>query len=275
MRFAFAMLLSACVSWPMAATAQQADTLADIRQELSVLYVEIQRLKRELSTTGAPSVDVGGNSVLERVSAIEAELQRLTQQTEQLDHRVQQIVADGTNRIGDLEFRLVELEGGDLSQLGETPRLGGEDPDAPSGGLGLGGSLPSTGPELAVGEQARFDAARAALNDGDAQRALDLFSDYTTDYPGGALIGQAHFYRGEALTELAQNAPAARAYLDSFSADPASEVAPRALYNLGLRLADLNQVSEACVTLGEVQVRFPDTDVSFDAGAERRALGCN
>ena len=109
----------------------------------------------------------------------------------------------------------------------------------------------------------------------DAQRALDLFSDYTTDYPGGALIGQAHFYRGEALTELAQNAPAARAYLDSFSADPASEVAPRALYNLGLRLADLNQVSEACVTLGEVQVRFPDTDVSFDAGAERRALGCN
>ena len=81
MRFAFAMLLSACVSWPMAATAQQTDTLADIRQELSVLYVEIQRLKRELSTTGAPSVDVGGNSVLERVSAIEAELPRLTQQT--------------------------------------------------------------------------------------------------------------------------------------------------------------------------------------------------
>ena len=260
------------------ATAQEearAQTLADIRQELSVLFVEIQNLRRELATTGAPQTFQPGASVLSRVDAIETELQRLTAKTEELEFLITRIITDGTNRIGDLEFRLVELEGGDLSQLGETPRLGGEDPDAPSGGLGLGGSLPSTGPELAVGEQARFDAARAALNDGDAQRALDLFSDYTTDYPGGALIGQAHFYRGEALTELAQNAPAARAYLDSFSADPASEVAPRALYNLGLRLADLNQVSEACVTLGEVQVRFPDTDVSFDAGAERRALGCN
>ena len=29
----------------------RAETLADIRQELSVLYVEVQRLKRELSAT--------------------------------------------------------------------------------------------------------------------------------------------------------------------------------------------------------------------------------
>lgn len=99
-------------------------TLADIRQELTVLHVEVQRLNRELSTTGAPATSLAGSSVLERVTAIEAELQRLTAQTEQLTHRVQSIVQDGTNRIGDLEFRLVELEGGDLSQLGETSTLG-------------------------------------------------------------------------------------------------------------------------------------------------------
>ncbi len=40
---------------PHFAAAQQDQTLADIRQELSVLFVDVQRLKRELSTTGWPS----------------------------------------------------------------------------------------------------------------------------------------------------------------------------------------------------------------------------
>ena len=35
------------------AMAQDAETLADVRQELTVLFVEVQKLKRELSTTGA------------------------------------------------------------------------------------------------------------------------------------------------------------------------------------------------------------------------------
>ena len=50
--------------------AQTEQTLADIRQELTVLHVEIQRLKRELSTTAAPSVPLNGTSVLDRVSEI-------------------------------------------------------------------------------------------------------------------------------------------------------------------------------------------------------------
>lgn len=41
---------------------EQDQTLADIRQELSVLYVDLQRLKRELSTTGAPSGAAGAPS---------------------------------------------------------------------------------------------------------------------------------------------------------------------------------------------------------------------
>ena len=119
-------VLAAVVATAGVAQAQDQQTLADIRQELTVLHVEVQRLKREFSTTGSPAPNLSGSSVLERVDAIEAELQRLTRQTEQLNQRVQNIVTDGTNRIGDLEFRLVELEGGDLSTLGETSTLGGD-----------------------------------------------------------------------------------------------------------------------------------------------------
>ncbi|MEL6652920.1 MAG: hypothetical protein AAFQ87_19130, partial [Bacteroidota bacterium] len=42
------------------------ETLADLRQELSVLTVEMQKLRRELSTTGSPNVVVGGDT-LQRV----------------------------------------------------------------------------------------------------------------------------------------------------------------------------------------------------------------
>ncbi|HBB83852.1 MAG TPA: tol-pal system protein, partial [Sulfitobacter sp.] len=50
---------------PAALMAQDNDqTLADIRQQLTVLSVEVQKLRRELSTTGGGSVETGGNSVL-------------------------------------------------------------------------------------------------------------------------------------------------------------------------------------------------------------------
>ena len=103
LRFAFCLCLE---------LKDRAQTLADIRQDLNILYVEVQRLKGELSTTQGPSVSVAAGSVLERVQSIETELQRLTALSEELQFRVERVVQDGTNRVGDLEFRLVELEGG-------------------------------------------------------------------------------------------------------------------------------------------------------------------
>ena len=123
----FAIVFALCfATLPLKVAAQDDQTLADIRQELTMLYVEVQRLRRELSTTGSAGIQTGGDTVLERMSVIESELQRLTSKTEQLEFRVNRIVEDGTNRIGDLEFRLVELEGGDIGALGETTTLGGD-----------------------------------------------------------------------------------------------------------------------------------------------------
>jgi hypothetical protein len=67
--------------------------------------------------------------MLQRMDAIEAEIRRLTALTEDLQIRVDSVVRDGTNRVGDLEFRLCELETDcDISSLGETPNLGGVEP---------------------------------------------------------------------------------------------------------------------------------------------------
>ena len=257
--------------------AQSAETLADIRQELTVVYVEIQKLKRELSTTGAPSTGtVGqGGSALQRIDAIEAELQRLTSKTEELEFRINSVVSDGTNRIGDLEFRLCELEPDcDIGQLGETPSLGGVDVPATAAPTSVPQTPVEDGPQLAVGEQADFDRAQDVLEQGDFRRAAELFATFAETYPGGPMTAEAHLKRGEALGQLGENTASARAYLEAFSADQDGPQAPQALYRLGEMLGELGQSQEACVTLAEVGVRFPQSGVVANAEQARARLNC-
>lgn len=265
-----AFLLAMCLGGTPA-LAQDA-TLADIRQELSVLTVEMRKLQRELSTTSGAQVTIGGDT-LQRIDLIESELRRLTAHTETLDLRIAAVVRDGTNRVGDLEFRLCELEPGcDIATLGETPALGGADtPAAPA---------PAPAPaepeaEFALGERGDFDRARAALDAGDLQSATTLFSQFAETYPAGPLTSEAHYYRGQALAKLGQVAPAARAYLASFSGAPQGPVAAEALLGLGTSVGALGQQKEACVTLGEVAVRFPSSSAVNGAQAERARLGCS
>ncbi|WP_170545164.1 tol-pal system protein YbgF [Ruegeria arenilitoris] len=268
-------VLAAVVATAGMAQAQDQQTLADIRQELTVLHVEVQRLKREFSTTGSPAPNLSGSSVLERVDAIEAELQRLTRQTEQLNQRVQNIVTDGTNRIGDLEFRLVELEGGDLSTLGETSTLGGDTQITAAAP-----ATPTTPPvieqgELAVGEQADFDAAAQALAEGNFQAAADQFAQFDTSYPGSPLAPEANLKRGQALEGLGDTREAARAFLASFTGDSEGVFAPEALFELGAALGRLGQTDQACITLSEVGVRFPSSATVSAATQEMASLGCS
>jgi len=260
------------------ASAQDSETLADIRQELTVLHVEVQKLKRELSTTGGAGTATSGGSVLDRVNAIEDELRRLTAKTEQLQFRVEQVVTDGTRRIGDLEFRLVELEGGDVSQLGETTTLGGQ---------ALNGDEPRTdmpdmttgteedAPQLAVGEEADFEAAREALEAGEFAAAAEKLETFNDIYPGSPLGQQAQLAYGAALEGQGDIKAAARAYLDAFRLAPNGAHAPEALFRLGKGLGQLGQTTEACTTLAEVGVRFPGGEPASKAEAERTRLGCS
>lgn len=282
MRFALIVALGLAFG-PVAAQAQDAQTLADVRQELTVLNVEVQKLRRELSTTGGASVSVTGGSVLERVNAMESELQRLTSKTEELENRINRVVTDGTNRIGDLEFRLVELEGGDVGSLGQTSTLGGGEMPAtmapatpvpaPADPL-ANTSTPTNTAELAVGEKTDFERAKAALADGDFRSAADQFATFNQTYPGGPLGPEADLRRGDALDGMGDTREAARAYLASFSADPAGPVAAEALYQLGSSLGALGQTQEACVTLGEVASRFPTSPFVAQAQSERSVLAC-
>jgi len=268
--------LCLCLAAPMVAAQDRSQTLADIRQELSVLYVEIQRLRGELNTTGGVQGSGGGGTVLTRVDTIEAELRRLTGLTEDLQIRIDRVVTDGTNRIGDLEFRLCELEPDcDVGSLGETPSLGGVDVQQGSASMApLAPSVPG-GANMAVAEQSDFDRARDAFESGDYANAAQLFETFTQTYPGGPMSAEAHFLRGQAEAQQGAWSRAARAYLDAFTADPEGPRGPASLFRLGSALGQLGQTDEACMTLGEVGVRYPSDPASVEASAERARLGCS
>ena len=268
-----ALLVGGMVAPGMSHAQDRAQTLADIRQEMTVLYVELQKLKRELSTTGGARANLAAAGTLERLDQLEQELGRLTSKTEELENRINRIVKDGTNRLGDLEFRLVELEGGDVSKLGETTTLGG-DMEAPALTDPANPEPAEDAPELAVGEKRDFARAKDLLEQGDAKQAAQLLARFKEDYPGSPLAPDVDYFHGEALLALGDTANAARAYLDSFSASPNGGRAPDALYKLGLTLGDLGQKNEACISLGEVATRFPGAPAIADAQKAMQDLGC-
>ena len=268
-RLAFA--LAAALALPAQA---QDTTLADIRQDLAVLNVEMQRLTRELSTTGGPGTQLAGTSIPDRVDSMEAQLAALTARVEAVSARVEAVSRDGGNRIEDLRFQLCELTTDcDLGALPDAGPLGGAT-DTAVAAAPAAPAQPSGGANLAVSEQAQFDAARSALEGGDAALAAERFGSFLQAYPSGPLSGEAKLLRASALAASGQPSEAARAYLGAFTDDPEGPGAAQALLGLGSALGRLGQASEACVTLSEIEIRFPASPTVAEARSARAELGC-
>lgn len=265
---------------PFPALAQdKAQTLADLQAELARLSADFNGLKAELVQSGAAASGAAGGDALQRMDAIEAALTRITAKTEEIELKVNRVVSDGTNRIGDIEFRLCEAtEGCDPSNIPETPVLGGDTaaaaPAATAPVVGADPAPAADAPELAMGEKNDFDRAKGVLGQGDFRAAADLFATFTQSYPGSPLSEEANFNRGEALSKLNETANAARAYLEAFSGKPDGPFAAESLLKLGQALGSLGQTPDACVTLAEVGNRFPGTIHATNAQVSMQGLGC-
>ena len=280
MRWLFALTLLL----PLPALAQDAQSLADVKAELAQLAAQFLTLKQELVSSGAAANGSAGGDALQRLDAIEAALTKLTAKTEEVELKLNSVVSDGTNRIGDIEFRLCELtEGCDPSTLPVTPDLGALASGAPAAAATENtAAAPATptapavteGVELALNEKADFERAKAVLDSGDFLGAADLFKTYAQSYPGGPLVPQADLYRGDALTTAGDTAGAARAFLDAFSASQTGPLAGQSLTKLGQALGKLGQGPEACVTLAEVGKRFPGSADEATAKAAMATQGC-
>lgn len=272
--------LDAAPAAPAAAPADAA-TLADLRGQLQQLTGELQGLRAELVASGAAGFQAaGGDSAIDRMNAMEAQLSKLTGQTEQLQHEIQRVVRDGTRRIGDIEFRLCEMDPAcDLGALMTQPDLGSQ------GGGGAGVSIgsraqPPVAPEESgakrptSAEQQDFDRAQEVLGQGDFLRAADLFAAVAQTHAGGPLTAESLFMRGQALDSAGQAEGAAAAWLEAFAADPDGARSPESLLGIARIVSQTDDPLTACLYLSEIPVRFAGTDAATEAERRMAALDC-
>ncbi len=260
-------------------------TLADLRTELGQLTQDLQSLRSELVASGpAGFAMAGGDSAIDRMNAMEARLAQLTGQTEQLQNRIDRIVKDGTTRIGDIEFRLCEMEPNcDLGSL-TTPDLGGQGGGAaPAPVPGQQGSLnrgsnvttTSTAGVATEAERADFDRAREVLGQGDFRKAAELFATVAKAHAGGALTSEALFLRGAALDSAGDLQEAGVAWLASFASDPNGPFAADALLGLSRATTELGKPGDGCPYLFEIETRFPDSEQAAEATRRLEASDCD
>ncbi len=266
-----------------------ATTLTEMQTALRAVSADLQALRAELLASGASGFEAaGGDSAIDRMNAMESQIAALTEQTEQLANRIKRVVADGTNRIGDIEFRLCEMDPNcDLGAL-MTAELGRK-----SGGGMTHGADPAPQPsdisavtlppleEPAAGsappteEEAReFASARAAVEAGDWPKAITELDHLATAHAGGPLTAEALYLRGVAEQASDQIEPAARSWLTAFSAAPDGPRAPASLLALSQAMVTLGTPADACPHLSELTRRFPGAPEAAQAATMSAEAGC-
>lgn len=236
-------------------------TLDDIRGDISVLSQQLEDLRSELNSTGSTELNVrDAASALVRIDEVSADLRAALGRVEALEIKVQQVIEDGTRRIGDIEFRLSELEGGDPALNPPTTPLGGVESQS----------------EVINPERQAFNDAKKALEAGDSVAAASQLAAFLGNFPDGPLTSEARFLQGEALAMQGDYQNAARSYLSGFSGAPDGAFAPRSLYGLSVSLFQLGQGEQACLTLAEIQIRYTDIDEALarDIIEQRGAMAC-
>jgi hypothetical protein len=193
-----------------------------------------------------------------------------------LQIRVDSIVRDGTNRVGDLEFRLCELEPDcDIASLGETPNLGGVEPSARPVQSSHRVSGTGGGPQLAVAEQDDFDRARAAFDAGDYAAAAAALRGLHPDLSRRPLERRGAFPARRGRGAAGRMEPRRARLSRQLHRRPGRPPGAGGADCAGRSLGRLGQVEEACVTLAEVAVRYPGDPAVGRGEAERFNLGCS
>lgn len=305
-----AVLCAGLAAGPAAAQSWTAsgESIEDLRYRLGLIDAELQDIRARLGSvapddgTGDASASPGGGAsgdVLVRLDRLEAEIRRLTGTVERLEFRQRRMAEDAARRFGDVEFRLTELEGGDVTALAPQRPLGGVGA-AEDGGTGAGRSEPgeaspdgraAAGPsgqgapgarELASTAPAGRempDALGAGIEDvqqGRFEEGEARLAGFLEDNPDSALAPRAHYWLGQSHFVRGDFREAARVFLAGYNDAPSGDMASRNLLQLGVTLGRLGQTREACLTLREVRNRFPDgdRDVLTAADVEADNLAC-
>ena len=238
-----------------------------MKKQLEEMQAELGRLRGVIAAGGG-------------IAAVEDELKRLVGQVERLEFAQRQHEAATKQKMLDLEYRIIELEGGDPSILFQEETSPAPAPArAPAAaptqqGGGVLGVLTSRA-DVSGAERADFDAALAAAQSGDSRVARAAFERFLTDHPGSALAPEAHYRLGEVHFTAGEYRAAAERFIDGAELNPAAPTAPESLLKLGITLGLLGNREVGCATLREVPSRYPQAAEQIARAArEAGRAGC-
>ena len=233
---------------------------------------------------GSPLSDLTG-----RVSALEQQVQQLTNQSEENGHRLTVLEQQFAKLKGDTDYRLNAIEGGAggaaaagaAGPQGGSPSASGGDqsaqPFGPQGRKPVGGQ--GAPPAATMGREAGDSAPPAAAaaapppaiaktgdpaEDGymlgyslwSQKRYADAETQLTqvvAKYPKSKRASYAQNLLGRAYLDDGQLSEAAKAFYASYKQFPRGDRAPDSLYYLGQTLVRLNKKADACQAYGEFQ----------------------
>ena len=88
-----------------------------------------------------------------------------------------------------------------------------------------------------------------------------IFENFVKNFPNSSLLPEVFYNLAETYYKTDDWKLAATTYLESFSLDPKGDYAPKALFGLAGSLGALKKFNQACLTLEEVNLRFPRQNV--------------
>ena len=103
--------------------------------------------------------------------------------------------------------------------------------------------------------------AKKNLTNSEYDNAKIIFENFVKNFPNSSLLPEVFYNLAETYYKTDDWKLAATTYLESFSLDPKGDYAPKALFGLAVSLGALKQFNQACLTLEEVNLRFPRQNV--------------
>src|SRR5271165_1138636 len=275
--------------------------ILELRHDLQTLQNQVGSGGGTAAVHSAPMVS-GSNSelvarLLARVDALEEQARQLRGRVDELSNEQQVQTAGLTKQIGDLGFRLQNLEGGGRGG-GSGPALGS--PMTPStlspssGNLGGVPPLAAAAPPVAPpapsppGAPATQVTMRRtpelAIQEGNAALAR---RDYTTAEASAREVlssnrtspraYDAQYLLAETLSGKRDYSQAAIAYDDAYRSSPKGAHSQDALLGLADSLAAINEKRAACDTLNQLRAQFPAPrpDLVAPIQSARVRAGCH
>ncbi|KAF0119196.1 MAG: hypothetical protein FD149_199 [Rhodospirillaceae bacterium] len=282
-------------------------------QRMDRLERDMGAVQRQIHRGGvSDSVSFGGGDpegdtaarLQQRLIDMEGVISNLTGQTEEVRFELGQLRGRLEKLITDVDFRLTELErsGKNTSSPGSSGAGETTAPVAP--GLPPGHRTDReaiavfgkpTGQKEPIGEPAQasspkrggesssrgtpkeqYDQSVALLNQNDFAAAEQALLAFLEAHPEDPLAGNAQYWLGEAHYARGDFRQAAVAFAKGYQKYAKSSKAPANLLKLGLSLARLKRVQDACTAFNRLAVEFPNGsgDVKQRANHEKKNLGC-